>query len=375
MRKLVGVLFAGVFLVAVARPGLADDKTGTGPNFTFGMSTSYVYDFQDPKIPSNNSLSYANFESRDESFNIDLVQVGINGSRGRASYGAKLDYGDLAQLAGDDSSGDIGLQTAYLSYDFGGAGITAGRFDTPIGYEVLEPWGNANISRSFSWTFLQPINHDGAFVSGNAGIFDGMLGIANGFTVNDPQGNDIDDEKAIIGAFGAAFSDALNLYASGIYTETADIVDTQVYNAIISGKVPLQGSGFRYALEGNIRLDSNDEGSHANPQVLPEGDGTQWSLVAYLGADFGPTSLDVRGEYLDQDQDNAAAIPSSGADGKVYSGTVTAGWYLTDGLQFRVEYRHDEADFNNSFHPFTDGNNPNDANDIVQAQVLWYPEL
>ena len=372
MRKVLGVLFAGLFLVALARPVLADDN-GTGPTFTFGASTSYVYDFNDPKVPSNNSLSYANFENRDEAFNIDLVQLGISGARGKASYGAKVDYGDLAFLAGDDSDGDIALQTAYLSYDFGGAGITAGRFDTPIGYEVLEPWGNANISRSYSWTFLQPINHDGIFVSGNAGIVDGMLGIANGFTVNDPAGNDIDDEKAIIGAVGVAISDAINLYGSGIYTETADIVDTQSYTAIISGKVPLQGAGVRYAMEGNVRLDANDEGNDATPPVVPEGDGTQWSVVGYAGADFGPTSLDLRGEYLDQDQDGAAAIPSSGADGNVWSLTATAGWYLTDGLQFRIEYRHDDADLN--FDPFTDGNNPDDSNDILQAQVLWYPEL
>ena len=45
-------------------------------------------------------------------------------------------------------------------------GQAAANFYTPIGYEVLEPWGNANISRSYSWSLLQPINHDGAFVSG-----------------------------------------------------------------------------------------------------------------------------------------------------------------------------------------------------------------
>jgi hypothetical protein len=383
MRKLVGVLFAGLFLAALARPGLADDKSGTGPNFTFGASTSYVYDFNDPDsnfdgVPGAdfppNALSYANFEGRDESFNIDLVQLGINGARGKASYGAKIDYGDLTALVGDDSGGDIGLQTAYLSYDFGGAGITAGRFDTPIGYEVLEPWGNANISRSYSWTLLQPINHDGIFVSGNAGIFDGMLGIANGFTVNEASTgfNDIDDEKAIIGAVGVAVSDAFNLYGSGIYTETADIVDTQMYNAIISGKIPMQGSGMRYALEGNVRIDDNDEGGATG--TTPEGDGTQWSVVGYLGADFGPTSLDVRGEYLDQNMDFAAAIPFPGADGAVWDVTLTAGWYVTDGLQFRVEYRHDDADSDSGLF-YVDGNNIEDNDDTLQAQIVWYPEL
>ena len=96
MRKLLGVAFAGTFLVGLglASAASADDKTD-GPNFTFGASTSIVYDFNDPDPDSSfngesfdrNPLSYANQEQQDESFNIDLVQLGINGSRGRALSG------------------------------------------------------------------------------------------------------------------------------------------------------------------------------------------------------------------------------------------------------------------------------------------------
>jgi hypothetical protein len=388
MSKLLGALFAGTFLVGLAAGAAwaADDRSDEGPNFTFGASTSFVYDFNDPDqedvdffpgpVGPLNFLSYANQEARDESFNIDLVQLGINGARGNASYGAKIDYGDLTFYAGDDSDADIGLQTAFLSYDFGGAGITAGRFDTPIGYEVLEPWGNAHISRSYSWSLLQPVNHDGLFVSGNVDIVDAMLGVVNGFTVNESGNgglNELDDEKGIVGAVGLGFNEALNLYFSGIYTEDSDVVDRQLWNAILSGKIPMNGSGMRYAVEANWRDDDQDEGA-----LTAQGEAKQWSVIGYLGADFGPTSLDLRGEYLDQDLDPQDETVNSDFNGQTWSITATAGWYLTDGLQFRVEYRHDDADVDvdgDGADVFADDDNSEDSLDTLQAQVVWYPEL
>ena len=91
MRAWVGTLVAGLFVVALAGAASAAESSTTndGPNFTFGASTSFVYDFNDPdrNDPEGiNSLSYANLETADEAFNIDLVQLGITGSRGSASY-------------------------------------------------------------------------------------------------------------------------------------------------------------------------------------------------------------------------------------------------------------------------------------------------
>jgi len=380
MRTLVGALVAGMFLVGMA--GAASAAESSGPNFTFGASTSYVYDFNDPKFGSNdptlaNPAGYANLEDRDQTFNIDLVQVGMSGSRGRASYGAKLDYGDLAKWAGDDSDGDIGLQTAYLSYDMGGASVTAGRFDTPIGYEVLEPWGNANISRSLSWLLLQPINHDGLFASGHAGVFDGMIGVANGFTVSDQgtpstnsNNNDSDDEKAILGAVGVGISDALNLYGSMLYNRKDDQLDQQLYNAIISGKVPLvNDTNFRYAVEGNFAMAELDDFNGTNPNS------DYWSLVGYTGADFGPTSLDLRGEYLYGNNDHGSS------NQEAWNLTMTAGWYLTEGLQLRLEYRYDKSlqglgpKASGTDQIYRNNHGDSDSDNVLQAQLVWYPEL
>jgi len=351
MRKLAGLLVA--LATIGGGPNLTAAQENEGPTFVFGASTSILWDINDPDDPGFNAATYSSFE-QDESFNIDLVQLGVSGSRGRASYGATLDFGDLAAAAGDSADGDVALQTAFLSYDFDGAGVTAGRFGTPIGYEVLEPWGNAHISRSWGWS-AQPINHDGIHVHGQAGILEAMIGAVNGFTVADTDGNDIDDEKGVIGSVAAAINDALGLYFAGIFTEEEDTTDTLMLNAIVSGSVPAGGE-MSYAIEGNWRQDD------------PEGAPTTefWNVTGYLGMAFGAAGFAVRADYTD---DEGIVVPVAGTG--LWGVTLTGSYALVDGVTVRLEYRHDDADED----VFGDGSSLDDTLDTIQAQVIWTPEL
>jgi hypothetical protein len=328
--------------------------------WSFGMSTSFVYDFNspdsDPFPPGpfiGNTALYSNFE-QDESFNIDLLQLGASGSRGRLSYAAKIDYGDLARVAGDSADGDIALQEAFIAYDFDGLVATAGRFGTPVGYEVLEPWGNGNISRSWTW-IGQPINHDGLKLNGSADIFDFGAGVVNSFTVADQDilANDLDDEKGIFVNGGVAVSDAFNIYAVGLWNEFLDDTDQWLANAIISGDIGLgNDQSVNYAIEGMWRRNDDDQ----------TGKDDVWSVAGYLGFGLGPVSMRLRGEYMD---DDGVIIGSN----KLWSITTTAGIELVDGVEFRVEYRHDDAKDD----IFLDDSSPDDKADILQAQLVWAP--
>jgi hypothetical protein len=351
MRKLVGLFVAGIFLVSAA--GIASAE-GDGPNFTFGASTSIGYDLNDPDAGNTaaNALAYSSQE-QDESFNIDLVQLGINGQRGALSYAVALDFGDLAAAAGDSADGDIALQTAYISYDFDGVGATVGRFGTPIGYEVLEPWGNAHISRSNAWQ-LQPINHDGITVSGSADVVDLMIGVVNSYSVSDSTGNDGDDEKGIIGSIGAGLSDEVSLYLAGIYTEEGDSTDVYALNLILSGAADAGDTGLSYAFEGNLFSTDND--------VV--GDNDAWNITGYVGTDAGPIGVDIRADYTKTDSDLLAD------DVAVWSISVTGTVPLAEGVDFRVEYRHDDADAD----LYGDDDALDDSLDLIQAQLVWHPE-
>lgn len=332
-------------------------------NWSFGMATSYVYDFNSPNteaappgsLVGNNGL-YANFE-QDESFNIDLVQLGLSGERGKLSYGAKLDYGDLARLAGDSEDGDIALQEAFISYDFDVATATAGRFGTPVGYEVLEPWGNPNVSRSWTW-IAQPINHDGLKLNSSFDIVDVGVGVVNSFTVNDQPRfdgmNDTDDEKGIFANIGVSVSDAFNIYGVGLWNEYRDDINQWLGNGIISGNLAMGDSDVNYAIEGMYRKnDDNHTGS----------DDDMWSLAGYFGFDIGPVGMNLRGEYVD---DEGILF---GEDVKLWAATVTGAIELVDGVEFRVEYRHDDADED----IYLDDSHGDDTDDVIQAQLYWAP--
>ncbi len=356
------------------------------PSLSYGASASYTLDINDPKAQSDadplnaNPGAYASLE-QDESFNIDLVQFGMSGQRGRVGYSAKLDLGDLAAKVGDSADGDIALQEAYLTLDGGSIRSRVGRFATPIGYEVVEPWGNAHISRSWGW-LMQPINHDGITLDGQFDSVDFSVGVVNSFSVGDSAANDVDDEKGIIASFGAGVSDQINIYVSGIYSEERDVDEVGLVNGILSGILGPGGAGLRYALEGNYVEHDFSSGSEASG----------WNVGVYGGTDMGPLGLDVRWDYSDFSGDAGSSTPTfvagggggsnsdafgldwssiaaSGLDTDIWSVTVTGSVALADAVEFRIEYRHDDSGAN----VFLDDDASNDTLDVVQAQVVWHP--
>lgn len=353
-----GVVAGFVLYASVVRA--EDCCNGDGLQWSFGASTSYTYDFNSPDAPPlsgiGNEAAYPSLE-QDESFNIDLVQLGVSGSRGSFSYAAKIDMGDLARLAGDSDDGDLALQEAYVTYRGDGVGATVGRIATPIGYEVLEPWGNAHPSRSYTW-LAQPINHDGLTFQGTADVVDVMVGVINGFTVADQDilANDIDDEKGVIASIGAGIDEVFNFYLAGIYSEEDETVDVGAFGVILSGRIPVSRSGLEYAVEGYYRRDDPDGGSAD----------TLWSVVGYLNHRIGdgPFRIGTRIEYVD---DEGVLLP----DTEVLSFSPTVAIELVEGVDFRFEYRYDHSDDD----LFLDDSSTDDDLHSLSAQVVWSPTL
>ena len=339
MRRVVAIM-AAVAIAGFATVASADE-------ISVGASVSYGMDLNDPASGSGNSSVYSGMNANDEAFGVDLVQVGVSGSRGDVSYAAAINFGDLASAADDTESGDSAqLSIANLAYDAGGVTVTAGRFGTPIGYEVLEPWGNAHVSRSYGWQ-AQPINHDGVTVSTAVGGADVTLGAVNNFTVADGS-NDADDEMGFIAAIGTSLGDwSVNL--SGIVTEESDTTDITMANLILSGEL----AGMPLTVAVNYREDDAASKTEMN------------GVAIYTGTSIGSADLDLRLDFIDDE-----GITTS-ADTEVWAVTATASWALSDGVDFRLEYRHDDADdaiFNDDSSGGTD-----DALDTVQAQLVWNP--
>lgn len=359
-----------------------------------GAAASYVFDINDPdpqnNIGAENARAYSSFE-QDESFNIDMVQLGVTGGRGPVTYGVKLNWGDLAgdtggarfsKSAADDSSAEFELQEAFLAVDASGLTLTAGRIPTPIGYEVLEPWGNTHISHSRIWTF-QPINHDGLAVSGSTGNVSGMLGVVNGFYVTDDNeggfGNNIDDEYGIIGSVGANFGD-IDANLAAIYSEEADRIDIFEINGILAGVF----GNCNAALEMTyLEADEDDSpGDNATGDVSFVDGEEIFDVTGYFDVHNGPWTLGLRASFSDETNTTfgGGGVLGGFSDGdwenERYTVSVTGGYEITEGVMVRAEYRHEESDegvFGDDDFNIFENEGLSDSLDVLQAQILWMP--
>ena len=191
----------------------------------------------------------------------------------------------------DDSS--IYLHQAYVQYLAPiGDGLTfkAGKFATPIGYEVAGTIYNYNITRGNVWNLLEPIDHIGVtagYAFGDTG-FDVMGGVVNGFYQNDPDNN---ESKSLIGHVGWA-NETLSVAVNGLY---GNQITASSENAmtVLNGLVKFNPTD-RLALYVN-----GDYSTMANV-----GNGKAWGVATggrYAITDR--TGISLRGEYV-ADNDN-----------------------------------------------------------------------
>jgi hypothetical protein len=339
-----------------------------GPNFTFGASTSFVYDINEPDNSFNheNQKTYSDGES-EESFNLDLVQIGVSGSRGIVDYGVKIDFGDWTDAIEDNIDGDVALQEMFMAIHAPYVTITAGRIPTPIGYEVVEPWANPNISRSRAW-WVQPISHDGLALSGEAGPVTLMAAVVNGMRVSEDGANNPDDEYGVIGSVSIPFG-SNDVRFSAIYSDEEDAIRYVELNAYVAGT----WDRWRYALETTWRDgDSHGPIDPSLPNVPP--DVSLWDVTGYAGATFGSWSGDVRLSYTDQEGTNENFFYAN--EESIVTFTLTGGYEIVEGVVVRAEYRLDSSsDPIFADNTTSNGGGLDDMVNVVQAQLLWTPSF
>lgn len=316
-----------------------------------GIATSYMYDLNDPdsKIVSLRSLD------RDHnSFTLDLFQLQVSRAPGEDGVGfmTKVDFGKIAErIAADwDGNGTIGnvaeeqnsveLQDAYITYNFPGLPdlqIKAGKFVTPLGAEVIEPWANPNISRSLAFSWAIPLTHTGATASyafgSQASV---MLGIVNGWD----NVVDSNDGKSVLASVGITPVEQFSLLLNGIYgAEQPDRGDSKrgVFDAVATVK-PVE----------NFAIILNYD--YGNESDLHVGGNAEWNafsgILAYDLVDALPVPVGfaLRGEYFDDSDGTRLPTPDGGGFGQyqnAYEITTTFKIVLAEGLMFRTEYRYD----------------------------------
>ena len=254
----------------------------------------------------------------------------------------------------DDSS--IYIEQGYVQYLAPiGDGVTfkAGKFSTPIGYEVAGTIYNQNITRGNVWNLLEPIDHIGVtagYTFGDSG-FDAMVGGVNGFKPNDPDNN---SGKSVIGHVGWA-NETLSVGLNGIYGPE-NTGSTSNDRTVINGVVKFNPTD-RLALFVN-----GDYAQQAN-----DGIAKAWGVST--GGRFGitdRTGISLRGEYVADNGNylgfcslpnsdfnggadfcNSSSLPTGSeefavaTDVKIFGVTATVDHLLTDQLMIRGEVRWD----------------------------------
>ncbi len=318
-----------------------------------GIATSYQYNLNDP---DSNITSLRAFDRDHNSFVLDLFQLQVSRAPGEDGVGfvTKVNFGKLAErMAADwDGDGTIGntaeeqnsveLQDAFITYNFPGLPdlqLKAGKFVTPLGAEVIEPWANPNVSRSLAFAWAIPLTHTGVTASyafgSQASI---MMGVVNGWD----NVVDSNDGKSVIGSVAITPVEQFALLINGIYgAEQPDRGDAKRGVADIVATIkPVE----------NFAIILNYD--YGNESDLEVGGHAEWNAFSgILSLDVPdvlpvPIGFALRGEYFDDSDGTRLPTPGGAGFGDFQNAWEVTGTFklvLAEGLMFRTEYRYDAA--------------------------------
>ncbi len=307
-----------------------------------------------PGAPANTN-GYRAFDSNSNTFNIGLVELALENSPSDwVTLRTDLDFGRDASLIHSPGLGGaefVDLQQAHVILKAANVGnglsFKIGKFVTMHGAEVIEAAANNNISRSFLFNYAIPFTHTGIVASYP---FSDMVsldfGVVNGWN------NVLDNNngKSIHAMFTIKPVDKLTWFLGGTFgPESAG-----------------NSSNMRYLIDSTITYAPSDLWSVAlnydvgrDSALVGGGKGfSDWQgIAAYIHTKpFDFFGLTLRGEYF-KDLAAAGAVSGGGvgnfgavapavaatASDKLFEATLTSHFYLSDGLDLRVEYRHDQG--------------------------------
>lgn len=336
--------------------------------FQFGglVYGSYNHNFNNPDNRANNLRI---FDVDHNNFTMDLLQLEVSKeTQSGVGFHAVLDYGKTAGLIQSDWGGDLAhnfeVQQAYMTYTFGignGVDMQFGKFATLLGGEVIESPYNPNVSRSFMFGYAIPFTHTGVLFS--TALTD-MLSLSAGVVNGWDNVIDSNDGKTFLGSLGLEVGDLAWTFNGvfGAENEDSGSSKTGVFDTVLT-----------YAPMENIDLLVNFDYGTASEVLDPmmSGDAdAEWTGLSgiitvggsMLSAGLDDWSVALRGEWF-SDQDGYR----TGTAQDLWEITGTLKWQMTERLQARLEFRHDESTDN----VFYDGGSMSDDQDSMIVEFAY----
>lgn len=186
--------------------GSALDAFFSGLEVGGHVTASYIHNFGRPdragQLGDVNNQPLNQFNNDHESFKLDAVKLEIGkpaAEPGTAGFQIDILWGDNADILGGVNTADDRIsyiQEAYAAYNYEGINLALGKWETLLGYELLDSPLNPNITHGVLFTWAIPLVHTGLLASGSVNENVGWaLGVANGFN----NITDTNDNKAVLG--------------------------------------------------------------------------------------------------------------------------------------------------------------------------------
>jgi hypothetical protein len=360
---------------AAKGPTLSDVLGASGITLSGAVDASYDWDDVD------GPPSFHAFDVTPEGFALHQVNVlatktfdngvGITLNPVFGDDANLLGYGDLiSPLLGayGSNNDDFDLLQGYVSYAAGPMTTIFGRFTTLAGYEVVNPAGNLNASRSLLF-FQQPLAHAGLRSTMKAGD---ALAFTFGLVNSSFGTNKTDNNSDVTVEAQAAFtpSSAVAVYLTG-YTGNEDATGIPPYGLTGILTAPVGGAIIRtdivdlvtsVALGDAVTVALNAD--YIRTEGATSGSVELKGVAAYANAKFGAFRIAPRVEYIEIDN------PGAGEGvGWQREGTLTFGYALTEAAELIAEVRQDVVDDGVFALPTRDAGDPNPNNDQTTATL------
>jgi len=324
------LLTGAVLLIGCGAFGQDTTKKAT-LNVSGSLDAYYRYNFSNAK-DSLRTNNYTSFTNSQNSFELGMASVKLDGSIGKVGATVDLGFGKRAEeFSYNDSKTMAAIKQAYLSYSASDkVKFTFGKWGTHVGYELLDAYLNRNYSMDYMFSY-GPFFHTGlkADIALGSG-FGLMLGVVN---PTDYSSASFEKKNFIAQFSGGSKSGKFKGYLN--YVGGKDVSDNSInqVDLVLTGTVT---SKFSIGYNGTIKS--------VNPVVGSTN--SWWGSALYLNVD--PTSmfgLTLRGEYFD-DKKGVAGLATS-----IFDATLSANIRI-DNLtiipEFRLDSSKDPVFFKNS---------------------------
>ncbi|MCD2423459.1 porin [Niabella pedocola] len=330
MRKMLlltkTIFISGALLAQDATTPEAEEKGDLQINGS--VDAYYRFNFNHAKSvqQANNFTSFTNSHN---SFELGMASLKASYTKGKAGVVVDLGFGTRAREFSYNETGVTqAIKQAYITYaPSEHVKLSAGKWGTHVGYELLDPQLNRNYSMSYMFSY-GPFSHTGLKADFTLGEgFGIMAGVTNPTDYLSAPWN----KKFVIGQISKT-SEKVNLYLNYVGgKDTAEIASSQL-GLTATAKIT---DKFSLGYDGTVKfVKAPDVSSQA-----------WWGSALYVNVDptdkFGIT---LRGEYFDDKKGvitNADGSPLLGTS--VVQGTLSFNFKPATGLMIIPEFRIDSA--------------------------------